>query len=78
LKYLIRQRGEKVRAHYWDGTDTACRMASTGGLRMDRFLVTDSPLGKAVCHMCQMSVDACDGNRFDMEKKSSHSGQVNT
>lgn len=62
MRYLIRKRGEKVKAHYWDGMDTACRMASTGGLKMDGFAVTDSPMGKQICHMCQMkAVTKTDG-----------------
>ncbi len=42
----------KARAHYWDGSDTKCRMASTGGLSMHRYSVTDDPGARLLCHMC--------------------------
>ena len=52
-KYLIRDRGKKQRAHYWTGTDTLCRMWSTGGMRRTQsFFVRDSPDGKEICWMC--------------------------
>ena len=51
--YLIPQKGLKKRAHIWNGADTACRMASTGGLKMDRYTVSDMTEGREVCQMCQ-------------------------
>lgn len=52
--YLVRRRKAKV-AHAWVGEDTACTMASTGGLdegRYERVLKTHLPL----CHMCATAV----------------------
>lgn len=54
--YLIRRRGQKQRAHIWLGSDTACRMASTGGLKLARFEVTQDLNGKDLCQMCQAVV----------------------
>lgn len=54
MRYLIRMRGAKVKAHYWDGTDTFCRMASTGGLKLLRFAVCDDRGSHEVCHMCDV------------------------
>lgn len=54
--YLVRKkRGGK--AHYWEGTDTKCRMASTGGLSMRKYLVTDHPGDRLICHMCMLKND---------------------
>ena len=53
LKYLIRKTGTKQKAHIWLGSDTACRMWSTGGLRRDRYEVRDDRGNHAVCHMCK-------------------------
>lgn len=54
MKYLIRLKKGKARAHLWNGSDTVCRMWSTGGLRARRqFLVCDTPEGRKICHMCQ-------------------------
>ena len=51
----IRKDGDltiKHKAHLWDGTDTVCRMASTGGLKMDTYKVFDSHNGKEICRIC--------------------------
>jgi len=57
MLYLIRQTkgkiGKKAKAHYWDGMDTMCRMASTGGLKIERYSVFDSPMEKDICTMCK-------------------------
>jgi hypothetical protein len=50
--WLMRKTGLKVKAHVWNGKDTACRMASTGGLKMSRFEVCETPGTHEVCHMC--------------------------
>ena len=45
MRYLIKRgkkAGRKV-AHLWDGIDTVCHMASTGGLRRHRYLVAANP-----------------------------------
>lgn len=54
--YLIRKKpGGK--AHFWEGTDTRCRMASTGGLSMRKYVVTEHPNGRPICHMCNLKTD---------------------
>lgn len=39
-------------AHIWTGSDTACRMYSTGGIRQNG-KVHDSHGARRVCNMCQ-------------------------
>ncbi len=53
MKYLIRARGGKKAAHIWDGQDTACHMATTGGLNPLKYEVFDSTCGFPICQMCQ-------------------------
>lgn len=56
MKYLIRKKGGG-KAHYWEGSDTRCRMASTGGLSRRKYVVTDNPNGRRICHMCNLKSD---------------------
>lgn len=51
-QYLIRNVGSKNSAHVWLGTDTACRMWSTGGMKQSRFSVTECNKGRDICQMC--------------------------
>jgi len=51
LEYLVRKR-PTGKAHYWEGIDTLCRMASTGGLQLRRYKVAANSGGRPVCHMC--------------------------
>lgn len=49
--YLVRvRRGGK--AHHWDGKDTKCRMASSGGLSPRKYEVSEETGGRLICHMC--------------------------
>lgn len=50
--WLIRKRGLKARAHIWNGSDTACRMWSTGGLKRDLFECSPDRGQHEICHMC--------------------------
>ncbi len=51
--YLIAKK-KKGKAHYWTGTDTVCRLASTGGLDASRYFVSEAKHeSRAVCHMCR-------------------------
>lgn len=43
---------KNARAHLWNGTDTYCTMASTGGLKIDKYSITETDYGKKVCQMC--------------------------
>lgn len=52
IQWLIRKNGAKVKAHVWNGVDTACRMASTGGLKLSRFEVRQDRGRHEICHMC--------------------------
>jgi hypothetical protein len=52
MEYLIKRNGQRVTAHIWTGNDTLCTMASTGGLRLSRFEIHDSPNGRKICTMC--------------------------
>lgn len=65
MTYLIRdispeeeRRRERKRiplpvAHLWDGTDTRCRMWSTGGIqKKNRYFARATPEGRKVCNLC--------------------------
>lgn len=40
-------------AHLWDGTDTKCRMWSTGGIqKKDNYRVCATPEGRQICKLC--------------------------
>lgn len=59
-RFLIRtmsrhsQNQKKLRAHYWDGSDTVCRTWSTGGIRnLARYLVCDTAEGREICETCR-------------------------
>jgi hypothetical protein len=52
--WLIRKTGLKARADIWDGSDSACRMYSTGGIRnKSRYAVREERGDHAVCYMRQ-------------------------
>lgn len=52
-KYLIRVKGKKKSAHYWDGTDTLCHLWSTGGMNQRKgWRVYDEPGEHPLCTMC--------------------------
>jgi hypothetical protein len=53
MRWLIRNRGAKAKAHIWTGVDTVCHMASTGGLNRSRYSVQDALGSRKICHMCQ-------------------------
>ncbi len=50
--FLVPKKRRKA-AHYWNGIDTACRMASTGGLKRSGYLVASDPGGHPICAMCR-------------------------
>lgn len=61
-RYLIRHRrnpitGENVIyskvAHLWLGSDTACKMASTGGLSLKKYMICNDYFGLSICQMCR-------------------------
>lgn len=52
-RWLIRNRGKRFAAHIWLGSDTACGMWSTGGMKQSRFEVRGDRGNHEVCHMCQ-------------------------
>ena len=58
MKYLIRDVGEKVKAHIWNdyAKDTECFMWSSGGMKKSRFSIQKTTKGKDVCTMCMNNV----------------------
>ncbi len=52
--YLVRKPPKKRKvAHLWNGKDTVCRMATTGGLALAKYHVVDSVHpDEPICHMC--------------------------
>lgn len=71
--YLVGKNQKSV-AHVWKGEDTACRMASTGGLKMSLYLVSEESGGRRICSMCSQASLHSKGperefveSRFDLE-----------
>lgn len=62
-RYLVAQ-GPNAKAHLWTGTDTVCRMWSTGGLDQRLYRVTDNPKQRPTCTMCA-AVQARDATPID-------------
>lgn len=53
MEYLIRDQGTKNSAHFWIGTDTACKMWTTGGMNQRRkWSVHSDPGTHPICQMC--------------------------
>jgi hypothetical protein len=52
VKYLIGDRALKRRAHIWTGSDTVCRLWSTGGLTQSDYSVHDDSMGRKICQKC--------------------------
>ncbi len=55
-QFLIRNRGKKQKAHIWLGKDTACKMWSTGGLKVSGFDLHEDTQDKDICTMCRNAV----------------------
>jgi hypothetical protein len=54
MRFLVKNDGKKSAVHVWTEGDTLCRMASTGGLDLKRY-VTVTELDQAdICHMCEV------------------------
>lgn len=52
-KFLVPYKS-KSKVHLWDGKDTLCRMASTGGVDPLRYRVMKKNPGRGVCANCSM------------------------
>jgi hypothetical protein len=61
MEYFYNIKRKKTAAHIWTGEDTACRMFSTGGLRLGKKTVFNELDDRRVCLMCQ--------NNFNKWKK---------
>ena len=61
-EFLVHIRGEIKAAHLWDGNDTLCRMASTGGLRIKNYHVTTDRGNRRICQLCAKRADRIDAN----------------
>lgn len=53
MQYLYSLKRKKTAAHIWTGEDTACRMLSTGGIKIGNKELHDNPNDRRVCLMCQ-------------------------
>ena len=54
--FITKKRGissrKKIVHHIWTGSDTACHMASTGGLDVKKYKASDPSNGGTVCKLC--------------------------
>ena len=76
LQFLIRSRGKRPVAHLWTGDDTACRMASTGGLKLERYFFCEFIDDFPICEMCGKKSDFGAGNPH--RKPEIHSREIHT
>jgi hypothetical protein len=60
VTYLYDAMKRNSRAHIWTGSDTGCRMWSTGGLKQSKpgWQVGDSKGERDICQMCSLSAAA--------------------
>jgi hypothetical protein len=52
MEYLARKGKPRV-YHLFTGTDTVCRMYSTGGLKKQKYAIIDDIGERSLCAMCQ-------------------------
>lgn len=52
MQYLYDIDKPKRAAHIWTGDDSACRMLSTGGMRIGKKTIHDELGNRSVCVMC--------------------------
>ena len=52
MQYLFNEKRKGTAAHIWVGDDTACRMLSTGGIRLGNKELHDMLDHRRVCLMC--------------------------
>jgi hypothetical protein len=72
LRYLVRPKGKKSKAHVWSNGDTLCRMWSTGGLKITGYTLTDDRGTHEVCHMCNHFL--CEQRVEDIAAAGVHAG----
>jgi hypothetical protein len=53
MEYFYDPLRKKTAAHIWTGSDTACTMFSTGGLKSKKRTVYPDNGNKRICVMCQ-------------------------
>lgn len=53
MQFLYNEDKKNTAAHIWTDGDTACRMLSTGGLRMGNKKVHNEIDDRRICLMCQ-------------------------
>ena len=52
--YLVRKNpNHRQVAHYWNGSDTLCRLYSTGGMAKGKYEVVDKIGDLPICTMCK-------------------------
>lgn len=53
MEYLFNKKRKNTAAHIWIDGDTACKMLSTGGLRLGKKVLHSHHDGRRVCAMCE-------------------------
>jgi hypothetical protein len=56
MSYLHKPLSTGSAYHLFDGTDTMCRMWSTGGFKKAKYRVTEEKPNKRLCHMCSVNL----------------------
>jgi len=65
-KFLV-SKYKNSAAHYWTGSDTACKLYSTSSMNKKKYKTSDTSLGKKICHMCQVNNKKLLSERVDTE-----------
>jgi hypothetical protein len=73
IRYFIGKRNKRKVAHLWVGTDTSCRMYTTGGIRqvknLDNHLSDSLREGYTICFMCQKNWETYNGGTPAMARR---------
>ena len=63
-KYLLNINKPSTAAHLWDDGDTYCRMHSTGGLKQQKYQVSEKRGNRRICNMCNNVFEQYAGYRI--------------
>lgn len=66
MKYLIRKKKPKC-YHVFVGSDTLCRLYSTGGLSKKKYVLSSTPGDLPVCQLCGAVMKLTEGDDGSIE-----------
>lgn len=63
MKYLVRKTLTGS-AHYWNGTNSFCKMYATGGMKKSKYIVSTQKHGLPICTMCNNNIKKEDNHKY--------------